>query len=474
MQQSPPLPGTGDHSPEWTSVPAGMRPRLVAVDPSTLSDTQRLAAVEELERLKGAAAAAQARLTAAIATERGLPIHPVPSEPTDFRPYGSQVALARHESPSQGDEHVRLAVMLTVHLPRTMAALERGDISEWTAMLIAREAAHLDPARRHELDERIGPDLPGLSSRGARAAARRILADIDAEAVRRRMEQARMSRRVSMRPVGDGMAYLSILAPMTEVAGAHASLKAHALAVVAGSVDDESRSGRDGRERSLGAIMSDTALERLTGRAPTAAQPVTVNIVMTDRSLLGWGEQSRSDDEPALVPGLGPVPAGFARELLSDPEVDAFYRRLFTSPDGRDLVAMDSQARSFPAGLRTMIALRDQQCRTPFCDSPIAQTDHVHPHARGGPTTYRNGMGLCQRCNLVKEAPGFAAHVRPRDGTHVVDVRTPAGQEAVSVAPPLLGWGWRAPPDVEELDLSPDVAPNESVAERALRLAVAA
>jgi hypothetical protein len=457
-----------------------MRPQLVAVDPTTLSDAQRLSAVAELERLKSAAAAAQARLTAAIATERGLPIHPVASEPADFRPSGSQVALARRESPSQGDEHVRLAVMLTVHLPRTMAALERGDVSEWTAMLIAREAAHLDPARRHELDERIGPDLPRLSSRGARAAARRILAEIDAEAVRRRMERARLSRRVSMRPVADGMAYLSILAPLTEVAGAHASLKAHALSVVAGSVEDESRTGRDGRERGLRAIMSDTALERLTGRAPTRAQPVTVNIVMTDRALLRWGEPSRSDEEPALVPGVGPVPASFARELIADPEVEAFYRRLFTSPDGRDLVAMDSQARFFPAGLRTMIALRDQHCRTPFCDAPIAQTDHVRPHAAGGRTSYRNGMGLCQRCNLVKETPGFRASVRERHGTHVVDLRVPAGHRAVSVAPPVLGWGWRAPPDLEEIAVEPptddanEPPMNESPAERALRHALAA
>ena len=84
----------------------------------------------------------------------------------------------------------------------------------------------------------------------------------------------------------------------------------------------------------MGAIMSDAALERLTGRAVTEAQPVSVNIVMTYRALLRWGEQSCTDEEPALIPGLGPVPASFARELLADPQVEAFYRRLFTSPTG--------------------------------------------------------------------------------------------------------------------------------------------
>lgn len=386
----------------------------------------------------------------------------------------------------------------------TLTDAERIElVTEWTARLVAEAAADLDPRQRYELDERLGPDLPRLSSRQARVAAQRIVADIDADVVRRRMDRARRGRRLSMRVVGDGMAYLSILAPMTEVAGAHASLKQHALSVVAGTLEGESTTGRDGRLRGMGAIMSDAALERLTGRAVTEAQPVSVNIVMTDRALLRWGEQSCTDEEPALIPDLGPVPASFARELLADPQVEAFYRRLFTSPDGRDLVAMDSRARFFPAGLRLMIALRDQHCRTPYCDAPIAQIDHVVPHAAGGPTGYRNGMGLCQRCNLTKESPGYRGTVRPsapdpptvqwrsagrvtpegtgrsgtsrvtvdRAGPHLVELTTPSDQRVTSLAPPLLGWGWRAPPDADQ---APAPAPNESRAERVLRLALAA
>ncbi|MCA1783213.1 MAG: DUF222 domain-containing protein [Intrasporangiaceae bacterium] len=442
-------------------------------DAASMSDAERIELIAELERLKSGAAAAQARLTTAYAIAQGLPFAPYPPDPADLRPIGSQVALARHESPAHGDDHVRLALLLTGSLPRTMRALELGRISEWTATLIVREAAALDAHQRHELDERLAPDLPRLSSRGARTAARRIVAEIDAEAVRRRMDRARQGRRVSMRVVGDGMAYLSILAPTTEVAGAHASLKQHALSVVAGASVGESTTGRDGRVRGVGAIMSDIALERLTGRAATEAQPVAVNIVMTDRSLLRWGEQSRSSEEPALIPGLGPIPADFVRELLTDPEVEAFYRRLFTSPDGRDLVAADSRSRCFPKGLRSMITLRDQRCRTPFCDAPIAEIDHIRPHREGGPASYRNGMGLCRRCNLTKESPGFRASVHDppgsggRAGPHAVTITTPAGQSETSVAPPLLGWGWRAPPDESHHD-------GESPGERRLRLSLAA
>ena len=484
-----------EHRPaDAASVLAAFRQELAEVETARLTDAERIGLVAELERLKSAAAAAQARVTVAFAASQGVSLDPTVKDADLWRPVGSQVGLARRQSPGEGDRLVRLALLLTGDLPRTLGALEQGQISEWTARLVAQAAADLDPHQRHELDERLGPDLPRLSSRQARVAALRIVADIDAEAVRRRMDRARRGRRVSMRVVGDGMAYLSVLAPMTEVAGAHASLREHALSVIAGTLEGESTTGRDGQVRGVGAIMSDTALERLTGRAVTEAQPVTVNIVMTDRALLRWGEQSCPDEEPALIRGLGPVPASFARELLTDPEVEAFYRRLFTGPDGRDLVALDSRARFFPPGLRLMIALRDQRCRTPFCDAPIAQVDHVVPHAAGGPTGYRNGMGLCQRCNLTKESPGYRCTVPPgatdpptapwgstghadatarltvdRAGSHLVELTTPSGQSATSLAPPLLGWGWRAPPDADEASL-----PNESRSERALRLMLAA
>ncbi len=104
---------------------------------------------------------------------------------------------------------------------------------------------------------------------------------------------------------------------------------------------------------------------------------------------------------------------------------------------------MDSRRREFDGLLRRMLVLRDQTCRTPYCDAPIRHADHVRPHRIGAPTSLGNAAGLCERCNHVKEAPGWA--VRPvgvvesaKRTTHQTEIATPTGHIYPSSAPPLL------------------------------------
>lgn len=492
-----------DHVPASpAALVAAFRLGLKEIDFDALGDEQRIALIEELERLKSSAAAVQAQLTVAFNESQGAAYfgqasasdsgsargsrsargRPSASEQDHdhqdhrqdpARVVGSQIGLARRESPARGDQRVRIAIVLRRDLPRTLRALEVGDVSEWTAELICKEAAVLDPTQRHELDTRLAGDLGRLSARQAQRAARRIVADIDADAVAERVRRAQRTRRVTLRPVRDGMAYLSVYAPLAEAAGAFATLRKYATDVIAGSVDEESAADDSGHTRGSGAIMADAALRRLSGRVVGERQPVAVQIVMTDRALTGLGDPERQVNEPATVPGFGAIPAVLARELVTCPETEVFYRRLFTSPDGRDLVAMDARSRAFPRGLRTMIMLRDQRCRTPFCDAPISQIDHIQPYRAGGPTSFTNGAGLCQRCNLTKEAPGWAAAVRAASESrsrHTIDTTTPSGLWVTSDAPPLLGWGWPEPPN---LGLKA-IRHGESLGERAFRLSVAA
>ena len=407
---------------------------LADVDVDELSDRERVELVAELERVKGAASATQARATFAVAESRAF------SAPRDApRSVGSEVALARREGPTSGDRLVGLSRALMTQLPRTLAALTAGECSERHALVVTRASRMLSEEHCAELDRRVGPLLGRLSVDEADKAARRVAAELDAAAVVHRMEAAVRSRRVTVRRAPDGMGYLTVLGPMVEVAGAHAALLTRARKVVSGH-DDEPHHGRG-----TGAVAADTALAALSGRPAGSVQPVEVHLVMTDRALLGTGDAERSVMEPARVPGLGSLPAPVARWWLRGAGPGSVWlRRLYTAPGGRDLVAMDSRRRVFGGLLRRMLVLRDDLCATPWCGAAIAHADHAHPARDHGPTDLANGSGLCARCNHVKEAPGWGVEVtgtRPRE----LQVRTPTGLTYRSQAPPVLGWGSDAP-----------------------------
>ena len=436
-----------------------IRDATMAVDGRGLTDRERVELVAELERVKGAVAAAQARITHNLRLSR---------EAVDARDVarsvGSEVALARRCSPTLGDRLVGLARALVEELPETMASLSSGACSERHAVVVLQATSVLSREDRGEVDRRVGPLLGRLGITAAERAARRVAAELDAAAAVRRMEDAVRSRRVTVRPAPDGMAYLTVLGPMVDVVGAHAALRARAAAVVGGQCTDEQPDGRG-----VGAVAADSALRLLSGRlSPTTVQPVEVHVVMTDRSLLGTGDPARSVMEPARIPGHGSVPAPVIRSLIRgvaqpaaagtsaplDDVAAVWLRRLYTSPDGRDLVAMDSRRRLFAGLLRRMLVLRDDVCVTPWCGAAVVHADHVEPARDGGPTSLVNGNGNCARCNHVKEAPGWsttatdplatATEARAGGTTPLhrqVVITTATGLTYTGAPPPLLGWG---------------------------------
>jgi hypothetical protein len=244
----------------------------------------------------------------------------------------------------------------------------------------------------------------------------------------RRARKAHTDRRVTIRPAPDTMTYLTGLLPVTQGVAVYAALTKHADARKA-----------TGDPRSRGQIMADTLVERVTGQATAGAVPVEVQVVMTDRALLG------DDHEPAHLAGHGPIPAWLARTLLNRPgaiadQATSWVRRLYTSPATGELVAMDSRRRLFTGQLRQFLIIRDQACRTPWCDAPIRHLDHPRRASHGGPTTSTNSQGLCAACNHAKEAPGWQAQAS-RDGPrHAITTTTPTGHTYTSTAPDPPGY----------------------------------
>lgn len=400
-----------------------------------LTQAQCIDLLRELEDLKDAAAGAQAVVTAHLARAR----HDAEQSagvPADKRHKGlaSEVALARRLSPHRGGQHLGMARTLREDMPRTLAALRKGVISEWRATLLVRESICLGTAERRAFDSEMCADpdrLAGWGDRRLVAEAKKVAYRLDPHSVVERAARAEQERCVSVRPAPDTMAYLTALLPVGRAVAAHAALVAAATAAQA-----------SGNGRSRGQVMADTLVSRLTGTDADIPAKVEVQLVMTDHSLLAGG------DEPAQLAGHGTVPAGWARDLVDRAlrcDAGVWLRRLFT--DAADhLVAMESRGRTAPAGLARFIAVRDGGiCRTRWCDAPIRHIDHVVAHSAGGATTATGLQGCCERCNYVKTTPGWqarpvlaelAAPGDPRAGP-VIETRTPTGHLYRSRPPAL-------------------------------------
>ncbi|MCC9174303.1 HNH endonuclease [Arthrobacter sp. zg-Y179] len=436
-------------------------------------DRELIDRIRALEELKAAASAAQARAAAVFdASQRRKQAEAGAPREELGRGVAFQIALARRESPSRGGRLLGFAKVLAEEMPCTLHALTRGKISEWRATLLVRETACLSLEDRRRVDEEVAgnPDvLETLGDRQIISRARGAAYRLDPSAAVKRAAKAESERFVSCRPAPDTMTYLTGLLPVAQGVGVFAALSREA---------DRLRASGDSRGR--GQIMADTLVERVTGQAEAGQLKVEVQLVMTDRTLFG------GDSEPAAVPGYGPVPAQWARDLVRgrrrrqepgrdtrgakpgegreqqdresgrepsleqgagrttkrDKQDERWLRRLYTDPDTGELVAMDSRARLFPTSLGRFIAARDQTCRMPWCGAPIRHLDHIRPHRDGGETSTANGQGLCEACNQAKEAPGWKARTVDtpgKSGPHTVETTTPTGHTYRSTAPPLPG-----------------------------------
>ncbi|MGO4147875.1 DUF222 domain-containing protein, partial [Paenarthrobacter sp. YAF11_1] len=417
-----------------TALSAVPRPALSqGVDQAGTISGDLIGQLRVLEEMKSAISGLQAQIAVAFdlaqraeQAEAGVPAA------ERGKGVGAQVALARRESPNRGSRLLGLAKALVTEMPRTLAALNSGQLNEWRATLLVKETACLAVEDRAAVDAELAADagtFDGFGDRALVAAVKAAAYRRDPRSVAQRASHAATERTVSLRPAPDTMAYLTALLPVGQGVAAYAALTRAA---------DAARASGDPRGR--GQVMADTLAERLTG-TPGGVAGVELQLVMTDRTLF------QGDAEPARLHGYGIVPAEWARTLIGakeprtqvatraatkqEQDFTVWLRRLYTAPGSGELMAMDSKARLFPHRHRRFIQARDHTCRTPYCDAPIRHIDHIVPWHLGGTTTLDNGAGLCEACNHTKENPGWTAEALPAAtmpaDTHTLNISTPTG-----------------------------------------------
>lgn len=331
---------------------------------------------------------------------------------------GQEIALARRISPAASSFSQAKARRLVESMPAAVERLWSGAMTDQQASAIsgALDGAGAETCRRIDDHLREHPEfLHGKGHKRLQSDIRDLVQKLEPEGSRERAERAARSRHVRMTPLADGMARVTAVLRGIDAAALMQSLhtraeslrasgaKASLPALEADLLVEDVLSGSDGEEAS--------GLER---PRPRPRPGLDVGIVITDTVLLGRDDEA----ETAELEGYGILPAHIVRDTLlgrppghlrsseddhPDEAVSAFFRRLYRSPRTGDLIAMESRARAFPAGLARMIRWRDTTCRAPWCNARIRHSGHVVPHHLGGATSYANGQGLCARCNLLKE-----------------------------------------------------------------------
>lgn len=344
------------------------------------------------------------------------------------------LSLISRRSPAHAGRALAVAHRLVEEMPQVRTALAHHLLSPEVATVLATATATVTSAQRREVDAVLGERLPYLDGAGLRDwrdEAHGIIAGLDPEGATLRHRRARRTRSVTLTPGADGMARFSALLPAVDAHLVHKRL----------SLEVERRRA-DGASDGHVAIMADSLVDTVLGREGAMEQvELDVGVVITDRALL-----LPDSGDPARIAGYGAVPPEAIREQLracltppapssvdrpvadplgaDGPAVRAVLRRLYTHPTSGELVAVESQGRAFPAALGRFLTWRDTSCRGPFCNAAARQHDHVHPHARGGPTSASNGQELCAHCNgkeqqlaRVETMDAAAEHADPPGGT---------------------------------------------------------
>jgi hypothetical protein len=274
----------------------------------------------------------------------------------------AEIALELHVPPTTASRWIHLALTLTRRLPKTLAALEAGELSKAAAEMIADETENLNVAQCARLEDTVLPDAGARSYRSLRNKVRRTVEKLDADAVRKRAEKAVEERCAYVKDEPHGMATLCIYGPAGVVRSLYDALNDRVLTAQASRANSGVKD-----ERRVGAQRHDAIVD-----------------------ILGTGL--------GIDPWAPPVPEP---SFLTEEQITELDKRAGTYAPS--------------AAMKRAVRLRDDHCRFPGCRRPARHCDIDHSIAFvkvggklvGPGTVYFNLGCVCRFHHQVKQMPGW-------------------------------------------------------------------
>ncbi|MFD1212528.1 DUF222 domain-containing protein [Arthrobacter sp. GCM10027362] len=301
----------------------------------------------------------------------------------------------------------------------TLAAVEAGTLTRDQAEVVLDQAGTVPEEARRAFEAELlelAARVTSLTRPKFRQRARTLRERRHPESIAARRSRAEVDRRVELRPLEDGMAWLGLRLPAEQAVAAFNRIQELAMPL------------QGPREaRTLTQLRADVAADLLlagvAGCGTGAGVRAEVMLTIPALTLLGL------DEEPAELEGYGPVPADAARRLAG--HAPSFVR-LPTDPVNGAVLAMDRKKYRPTKAMRQFLRARDKTCTFAICNRSAGhcETDHTTPWAGGGPTDVANLSCGCKKHHrfktigawkLKQPAAGTAAWTSPAGLTYTTE-----------------------------------------------------
>jgi Domain of unknown function (DUF222) len=293
-----------------------------------------------------------------------------------------EVAPLLHISDRAAFGRLQFARVMTEELTKTFALVQRGELEEFKAQLIAGAVRYLGEDESETVETQVLPLAAEQTPGQLKAALAKAVMAADPVGAELRRQERQAYRRVCSQPAGDGEAVLSIYHSPAKIALMRAAIRGRAM-----------RLKRAGDEpRTLAQLEADVAADLIMGSDEHVH--IEAHFVLP-----------LDPTQPAEVETTGPITRREAWDLVQEAQT---WRWLRTDPETGVVVDLTAPSYRPPAALAEFVKLRDRTCRHPGCIRPArtCDLDHRVPWPKGETSSGNLDAG-CRRHHRAKTLAGW-------------------------------------------------------------------